>query len=254
MLDMKQIESFYPGALRPFKKNLLREYIQYKILEAIFNSESGNSLAFMGGTAIHIMHGNTRFSEDLDFDNLGLTAAKFRELSDVVRMSLKREGYIVKSKVVLKGACSAYLKIPELLYDNKLSDHKEEILLIKIDAEPQKFKYKPDKTIINKFDVFLRVNVVPADILLSQKIYAILERKRSVGRDFYDTIFLLGKTEPNFRYLKSKLGIKDDKELKDSILQKCGSLDFKQLAKDVEQFLYTPADAKKILLFREYFK
>jgi len=253
MLDIKQIESFYPEALRPFKKNLLREYVQYKILETIFNSEFGNSLAFMGGTAIHIMHGNTRFSEDLDFDNLGLTAAKFRQLSDVIRMSLKREGYVVKSKIVGKGAYTAYFKIPELLYDNKLSDHKEEILLIKVDTEPQKFRYKPDKNIINKFDVFLRINIVPVDILLSQKIYAIFKRKRSVGRDFYDTIFLLGKTKPNFRYLKSKLGIKDDKELKARILRRCANLDFKQLAKDVEQFLYSPADAKKIPLFGDYF-
>ena len=36
MLDLKQIESFYPEYLRSFKRNLLREYLQYKILEAIF--------------------------------------------------------------------------------------------------------------------------------------------------------------------------------------------------------------------------
>ena len=33
MLDIKQIEPFYPENLRPFKRNLLREYVQYKILE-----------------------------------------------------------------------------------------------------------------------------------------------------------------------------------------------------------------------------
>ena len=29
MLDIKQIESFYPEPLRAFKKNLLREYLQF---------------------------------------------------------------------------------------------------------------------------------------------------------------------------------------------------------------------------------
>jgi len=29
MLDIKQIESFYPEHLRAFKKNLLREYLQF---------------------------------------------------------------------------------------------------------------------------------------------------------------------------------------------------------------------------------
>ena len=29
MLDIKQIESFYPELLRAFKKNLLRDYLQF---------------------------------------------------------------------------------------------------------------------------------------------------------------------------------------------------------------------------------
>lgn len=71
MLELSQIESFYPESLRPFKKNLLREYLQYKILEIIFLSEFAQGLSFMGGSAIHIVHGLPRFSEDLDFDNRG---------------------------------------------------------------------------------------------------------------------------------------------------------------------------------------
>ena len=69
MLDIEQIQSFYPQHIRPFKKNLLREYLQYKILEAIFESPLAEKLTFMGGTCIHIIHGSPRFSEDLDFDN-----------------------------------------------------------------------------------------------------------------------------------------------------------------------------------------
>ncbi|MBI5606638.1 MAG: nucleotidyl transferase AbiEii/AbiGii toxin family protein, partial [Deltaproteobacteria bacterium] len=46
MLELSQIESWYPEPLRPFKKNLLREYLQYKILEIIFTSPYANSLAF----------------------------------------------------------------------------------------------------------------------------------------------------------------------------------------------------------------
>ena len=70
MLDLKQIESFFPENLKPFKRNLLREYLQYKILESVFDSRFGSRLSFMGGTATHIIHSNNRFSEDLDFDNL----------------------------------------------------------------------------------------------------------------------------------------------------------------------------------------
>ena len=81
MLDFRQIESFYPEHLRPFKKNLLREYLQYKILEAIFESPLADKLTFMGGTCIHIVHGSPRFSEDLDFDNPGIGRHDFEALS-----------------------------------------------------------------------------------------------------------------------------------------------------------------------------
>ena len=252
MLDIKQIESFYPEYLRKFKRNILREYIQYKILEVIYASEFGASLIFMGGTAAHIIHGNTRFSEDLDFDNLGLGQKEFRGLARLIKQKLEREGYIVDTKSVFKGAYTSYLRLPEVLYGNGLSSHKEEVLLIKLDVEPQNFKYKPDKPIINKFDVFMRIGVVPVDLLLSQKVCAIFTRKRQIGRDFYDAVFLAGKAEPNFDYLKAKLNIKDRDELRKRFLKICENLDFKQLAKDVEQFLFMSSDSKKVLLFCEY--
>ncbi len=124
--------------------------------------------------------------------------------------------------------------------------------LEKWNAESQGFGYLQDKPIINRFDVFIRVNAVPVDILLSQKICAIFTRKRTMGRDFYDVIFLSGKTKANIDYLGLKLKIKNKDALKKALLLKCKRLNFKQLARDVEQFLFRPSDAKKILLFKDY--
>jgi predicted nucleotidyltransferase component of viral defense system len=67
MLELGQIESFYPESYRAFKKNILREYLQYKILEILFDSKYANNLVFMGGTSIRIICGSNRFSEYLDF-------------------------------------------------------------------------------------------------------------------------------------------------------------------------------------------
>lgn len=254
MLDLKQIESFYPEYLRAFRKNLLREYLQYKILEIIFDSKFGEKLSFMGGTAIRIIHSNNRFSEDLDFDNLGLKEKEFEQLARLIQRKLKLEGYPAEMKNVFKGAYRSYIRIPNILFENGLSRHKQEKLLIKLDAEPQGFRYHPEKVIINKFDVFLRINVVPTNMLLSQKIYAIFKRKRAMGRDFYDAVFLFGKTKLNLEYLKSKLKIKDRINLKNKLLSKCKKFDFKRLAKEVEQFLFVPSDSKKVLFFRDYIK
>jgi len=254
MLDLKQIESFYPEYLRAFKRNLLREYLQYKILEVIFDSRFGEKLSFMDGTAIHIIHQNTRFSEDLGFDNLGLNKKDFEQLVELIQRKLKLEGCTAEVKNVFKGAYRCYIRIVDVLFKYGLSGHKEEKLLIQLDTEPQGFEYQPDKVIINKFDVFLRINVVPIDILLAQKIYAIFKRRRAMGRDFYDAVFLFGKAKPNFDYLKLKLKIKDITDLKLRLLSKCAKLNFKRLARDTEPFLFTPSDSKKVLYFYDYIK
>lgn len=254
MLELKQIESFYPKSLLPFKRNLLREYLQYKILESIFTSEFAEKLAFMGGTAIHIVHGLPRFSEDLDFDNRGLDKLNFESLTTLIEKKLKLEGYSVEAQNSFRGAYRAYIRIADILYENKLSRHKEEKILIQLDTEPQGFSYKPDKIILNKFDVFTKINVVPMDVLLAQKIYAIFKRRRLMGRDFYDAIFLFSKTKPNFDYLKLKLKIDDFPRFKKQLLKQCENTDFKQLAKDVKPFLFVPNDAQKVLFFYEYIK
>jgi len=68
MLEYDLIASSFPLELRSHKRNILREYLQYKALEIIFRSKYGNKFVFIGGTCLHIVYGNNRFSEDLDFD------------------------------------------------------------------------------------------------------------------------------------------------------------------------------------------
>ena len=96
MLDLKQIELSYPESVRVFKRNLLREYLQYKILDVIYNTELSNKLIFMGGTAIRIVHGNSRFSEDLDFDNFNLDNSEFENLAETIKKRLSLENYNVE--------------------------------------------------------------------------------------------------------------------------------------------------------------
>ena len=252
MLDLKNIESFYPQALRPFKRNILREYLQYKILEIIFDSSYGDGLAFMGGTAIQVVHGNTRFSEDLDFDNPSLKPDGFEGLTQEVVRQLKLAGLKTQVKTNLGNVFRSDIRFSDVLFGLGLTGHKEERIMIRVDTQPQRFSYFPDKVIINKFDVFLRINVVPVDILLSQKFYAVLNRPRAMGRDFFDIVYLAGKTAPNYSYLEVKAGIKDIQQLKARLLDHCKDFDFKQLALDVGPFLFVPGDVKKVVLFREF--
>jgi hypothetical protein len=90
---------------------------------------------------------------------------------------------------------------------------------------------------------------MPLPILLAQKFHCILKRKRSMGRDFYDAVFLLGKTKASKTYLEQKLGILSADDLKNRLIEKCSRLNLDVLSHDVEPFLIFSKDAGKITLF-----
>ncbi len=253
MISLDQILQAYPENLRAFKESILKEYLQYKILNSIFSSEHANKLAFLGGTALRIVHGSTRFSEDLDFDNFALTEAEFTELSKIIQKDLTLEGLEVEVNTVTKNAYRIKIRIPKLLFNSGLSALSEHKILIQVDTVPQNFGYEVEKPLLNKFDIFTQINAVPKGLLLAQKIFASVNRKRIMGRDFFDIVFLRGLgAEPNFAYLKKNIDIDNEKDLKKYLLEKTAPLDFEDLAKDVEPLLFDPRDQKKVLLFREF--
>jgi predicted nucleotidyltransferase component of viral defense system len=254
MLDLKQIEQQYPDFLRSFKRDVLREYLQYKILEIIFNSKFSGKLSFLGGTALRIVYGNNRFSEDLDFDNFGLSEAEFKILAQEIKSGLESEGLKTEMSSVVKGAYRCSIRLPEILFANQLSPYKDEKILIHIDSVAHNFSYRPEKKVINKFDVFSEIFTTPPDILLSQKIYAAMNRKRAKGRDFYDIVFLLSFAKPDYQYLKKKIGVSNFSGLKEEMIKATGKFDFDELARDAERFLFNSDDVKRIKSFIPYIK
>ena len=249
MLTLNEIVKQFPPNLQPFRRNILREYLQCKILELIFGSEQAPKLSFIGGTALRLVYDQTRFSEDLDFDNFGLAAEEFDLLAEHVRGGLAAEGLAVEMDTVAKGAYRCNVRLPKLLFDNDLSAYPTEKILIQIDTVAQVFAYQPDRKILNRFDVFSEILVTPASLLLSQKFFAAINRKRAKGRDFYDIVFLLSFAKPDFAYLAQKIGAGDADSLREKMLEAMAGLDFAELARDVEPFLFNPSDKKKVELF-----
>jgi predicted nucleotidyltransferase component of viral defense system len=208
----------------------------------------------MGGTAIHMIHGNRRFSEDLDFDNKGLSRDDFEGLSQNVLRKLDLYGYSVEIQNRYREAFRCLVKFPGIFYQYDISSHPQEKLTIQIDSEPQNVDYKAERVFLNKFDIFLKINVVPPEMLLAQKILAILNRPRTIGRNFYDVIFLFSKTNPDFNFLKEKMGLNEKIEIKEKLLLKCEKINFKKLTEDVKPFLFYPSEAEKIKLFPDFIR
>lgn len=253
MLSLEEIKRHYPEALHPFGRFMLREYLQVIILGIIFESKWGTKLSFLGGTCLRLVHDNKRFSEDLDFDFFELSSIEFESLGKHLADQLQQRGYKIERRTVHKGAYHCYVRFPGLLFDEALSGHFEEKVLIQLDAEAHGFEYLPDQPILNRFDTLIQISATPPSILLAQKFYAVLNRKRNKGRDFFDVVFLLGRGYlPDYEYLKLKTGLSDWKSLLAAINAHCTKLNMPDMAKDVKPFLFHPADAKKVELFLPY--
>ncbi|WP_340106827.1 nucleotidyl transferase AbiEii/AbiGii toxin family protein [Rhodohalobacter sp. 8-1] len=250
MLTLEEIQSFYPETLHRYPRFLLREYLQYKILEITYESKYANGLCFLGGTCLRVVHGNQRFSEDLDFDNVSMSEPDFENLAGIIEKELTKEGFETEMRTVMKGAWHCHVKFPGLLFEKGLSGHREEKILIQLDTEPQHFDYEPERFILNRFEVFTTILTTPLPLLMSQKLYAVINRERNKGRDFFDLVFMMGRNiQPDYNYLKEKLSVSDADTLKKVVLEKCQQLDMDEMAKDVEPFLFKPADRKKIVQF-----
>ena len=110
MLDIANIKKTYDSKLHIFERGLLREYLQYQILNSIFSHPLSRKLSFLGGTCLRIVHQLPRFSEDIDFDNKDLTESEFKILSDHIQKELIKQGYIVEISFISKGAFHCNIK------------------------------------------------------------------------------------------------------------------------------------------------
>ena len=161
MITLEQIARQFPLHLILQKKAMLREYLQIVILEILFESRYAKKFSFLGGTCLRLVHGNTRFSEDLDFDNFSLTDADFDAVAEVVQKGLEKLGFRVEVNSVHRGAYRCNIRFPGLLFEQGLSGHQEEKVLIQLDTQSQGYAFQPQVFVLNRFGVFTRLLVTP---------------------------------------------------------------------------------------------
>ena len=85
------------------------------------------------------------------------------------------------------------------------------------------------------------------------KICALLTRHK--GRDFYDTMFLLGQgIEPDYTFLQQRAAIASKTELKQSLLTMVQTVDMQQKKNDFQHMLFHTINNERILLFEDFIK
>ncbi len=251
MLTFDQLKKYYTDSKSNPSKSILVEYLQYEILDSIFKQKKSAQLSFIGGTAIRIAFGGNRFSEDLDFDNFGLSFDEFQELMNEVVDDMKIKGFAMEARLIEKGAYHCYIKFPHILQEANLGSAPNEKILVRIDTVKKEKLFQPQVLTLNKFDIYRDILVNPIEVLLAQKMMAILGRKREKGRDFYDVSYLYGKTQPDFAYIEKTLNL-SRAEFSEKMLARCEEFDFAFLAKDVEPFLIQVDQVSRVLGFKDF--
>lgn len=257
MVDLNLIKNYFPEQIRNnalLGKSMLKEYIQLSILDYLSTTQYIRKLIFIGGTNLRLAKGIDRFSEDLDFDCKEMNEEEFMQMSDDVMQFLRRNGYKVESKDKDSPKLTAFRRniyFPEFLFDLGLSGHRDERFLIKLEAQDQGVRYTPEIKNIKGCGFFFPFPVPSDAVLCAMKATALLERGK--GRDFYDLMFLLDQTKPDYDFLAKRTGIKNASELKAEVKKRIMITDLKTKAKDFEHLLFNKENNKRILRFEEYF-
>lgn len=256
MIDVNFIKSYFPHHIREnalFDTQMLKEYIQLMILDYLSTTPYVKKLSFIGGTNLRLVKGIDRFSEDLDFDCKDMSKEEFMSMTDDVLTFLCRSGLHAEVKDRDNPKLTAYrrsIHFPQLLFELGLSGHRDQRFLIKVEAQDQGIEYTPVTVNVKGCGFFFPLQVPPDDVLCAMKLSALLQRAK--GRDFYDAMFLLGQTMPNFDFLKQRCNVGSLDELKQAIYNLLLKIDLNIKKKDFEHMLFSRQNSDKILRFKEF--
>lgn len=256
MIDLKYISAFFAPQFRDnpaFAKHIVKEYIQLMVLDYLASTHYIRKMSFIGGTNLRLVKGIDRFSEDLDFDIRDMSEAEFIEMTDGVINFLRNNGLNAEAKDKNNDRLTAFrrnIHFPQLLFDLKLTGHREERFLLKIEAQDQSVTYEPKIVNVNACGFFFPLPVPNDGVLLAMKLSALLARRK--GRDFYDTMFLWSLTDPDYQFLEKRIGIGDAAQLNVALQNMLVDTDLNIKKRDFEHLLFNSHNANKILRFQDF--
>ncbi len=241
------------------KRNILREYLQAHILFSFQAERAFEQLAFVGGTALRFLHGLRRYSEDLDFSLENPQAYYFQRLLNRVESDLTKAGFdVAVHPREVTPVHSAFVRFPGLLSEFGLSPHQTEKLAVKIEIDTSPpVGATLQTTVINRhFLVVLQHYDLPS--LMAGKLHALLSRGYAKGRDIYDLLWYLSRSEPtvpNIPLLRNALaqtqwqGAQVTAETWRSVVEhRLREVNFAEVVDDVGPFLESPEERTLLTL------
>ena len=271
MIDLIQKRLAEYNATGPIEEeNALKEIVQEIILFALWRADFFEVAAFQGGTSLRILHGLTRFSEDVDFillqpdpgfawqpylENLAETCKEFGvepEVLDRGKMDKNVRAALVKDSSI---ANQLNLSFMNNQYGRKLT------IKLEIDCNPpagSEFEYK-----YLNFPIDYEVCHQDLSSNFALKIHALLCWPYLKGRDWYDFNWYINQSaKPNLHLLQNALlqygpwqgqeVIVDSDWLQSTLSEKIAAINWRDAIADVERFL-KPVEQKSLSLWNERF-
>jgi len=260
----------YGAANQVEEEQALKEILQEVALYALWRGSFFEVAAFQGGTSLRILHKLPRFSEDLDF--ILKTPDPDFEWSAYLKSLLQgMEEFGLQSEALDKGHMDQRVK-KAVFKDNSIANQlrlafyrgpagQKINIKLEIDINPPQdsgFEYA-------YLDYPLDFEVCHQDLgsNFALKIHAQLCRPYLKGRDWYDfNWYVTQKIQPNLPHLQAALyqfgpwagqSLNVDNEwLRNILMEKVATIDWREAASDVERFLKT-AERQSLQLWSERF-
>lgn len=259
---LRRLESYKCSSQQEYEGALL-EIIQEIALLGLWRAKFFEKAVFYGGTALRILYGLDRFSEDLDF-SLIMKSPHFnmRPFNEAVIRELGSLGFDVtleeKKKTTVSAIQSAFLK----------ANTREHLLRIGLSPEDQK-RTQANKVLKIKFEIDtdpplrfttthralsfpgpFSVATMALPDLFAGKMHALLFRDYKgwvKGRDWYDFLWFLGQKIPlGLAHLEERMReggqiqitqSLTEKKLRELLESRIQNLDVKAAQADVARFI-----------------
>lgn len=245
----------------------LREILQEIVLLGLSRAGFFDHALFYGGTALRILHGLDRFSEDLDFSLIApdehfdlsvyedVVIEALHSFGFDVTIQLKNSDSTIKS-AFLKGNTSQHLLNIEAPEDIVKAFGQGRLVKIKLEVDTQPpLDFESEKKTLLVPSPFT-INTMTLPSLFAGKMHAILCRNwssRPKGRDWYDLVWYISHGyELDMKHLNARLqqncarqedqGMTIPKELDESyikelLMKRIDDLDIAAAKRDVEVFI-----------------
>ncbi len=172
--------------------NIIREYFQHLFLSQLYRLEGAENILFKGGTALRVIYGSPRFSEDLDFSIFNVEQYQQKKIIEdlFTKVLAEIEKIGIKVEIGPKPGATTEGYYGDATF--KLYDYQIVGVEINVSSRNGRDMSGEVDSVANDFVPTYNLYHLPQIELIEEKVFdALLKRKKA--RDFYDLYFIMRK-------------------------------------------------------------